>query len=152
MRHPAACGMPRRRSAALSNGTKGHGFERIVQRAGNLIPGVKGCFAHWRGLAHTRQGNTALNCKNNVCKGDVVRGAGQHMTTGNAAYAFDNALGLKQPHDLLNKLFRNTRTDRKLGRRSGNIVFLFRKAQQQVQSMASHCRNTHIHSLFCRRQ
>lgn len=152
MRHSAAGGMPRRRSAALSNRTKGYGFKRVVHGAGNLIPGVKGCFTHRGGLAHTRQGNTALNCKNNICQGYVVRGAGQQVTTGNTTHAFHYSLGLKHAHDLLNKLFRYTRADRKLGCRGGNIVILFRKAQQQVQSMAGHCRNTHIHSLFFRRQ
>lgn len=152
MRHPAAGGKSLRRSAVLTNRTKGHGFKRTVHGAGNLVPSVKGCFTHRGGLAHTGQGNTALNCKNYVCQGYVVRGAGQHMATGNTAHAFHNALGLKHAHDLLNKLFRNTRADRKLGCRGGNIVILFRKAQQQVQSMAGHCRNTHIHSLFCRRQ
>ena len=105
MRHPAAGGKSLRRIAVLTNRTKGHGFKRIVHGAGNLIPSVKGCFTHRGGLTYARQGNTALNCKNNVCQGYVVRGAGQHMATGNAAYAFDNAFGLKQPHDFLNKFF-----------------------------------------------
>lgn len=151
MRRPAAGGMPRSRSAALPNGTKRHSLKRAVQSTGDLVPGIKSRFAARRFTADSGQRYAALHRINDVGQGDGIGSTRKQMPPGDTPNAFDNALCLKQPHDLLNKFFGYAGADRQFGSRGRDVVTLFRKAQQQVQSMTGHCGNTHSHSLFCRR-
>jgi hypothetical protein len=119
----------------------------MLQRTRGFVPDIKGRFAPGRFGGNAGQGYAPLHCGDNVRQGDGVGASGQHMAAGNAPEAFHNPLGLQQAHDFLYELFRNAGTRRQLRSRCGHGVTLFRKAQQQVQGMASHSGNTHDKSL-----
>ena len=98
-------------SAALSDRLKRHRTQRILQAAGGVGPCVQRGPAAGRGAVDAGKGYAPLHGGNNVRQADVFGVAGQHMATGYAPDAFDNAAALQQPHDLLDEFFRNARAD-----------------------------------------
>ena len=131
--------LTRRKPGALANRTERHRIQRVVQSHGGLVPNVKGGFADWGFAVDAGQGNAPFHCVDYVCQRYGIRAAGKHVPPGDAPYALDNVLGLKQAHDFLHKLFRNARTSSKFRSGCRHVLILFRKAQQQMQRVTGHC-------------